>query len=272
MPRKPLRVGRTTSRARPQPIPAPVTVCGPGCDGPSTASPIPACSPRARPIATPRPSTPVAFLAERGTLYVVGSTGAQLSVAPLITALVEDLAERALGLASRSPHGRSTRRSRCFSTKRRTSRRSPRCRISSRQVAARASAPSSSSSRSRRHAPAGARTGPTRSGTRRRSASCSAGSAMRTTSRVSAGSPVRSTRRSDSTSRGSGGTTWSTSLRSRPVLPLERIRSLPAGRALILHRRTPPVEAVLAPWWERPSADRVRAALADATRRCAVAS
>jgi type IV secretory pathway TraG/TraD family ATPase VirD4 len=46
------------------------------------------------------------FLRERGTLYLLGSTGAQLSVAPLITALIEDVTERARTLAARSPGGR----------------------------------------------------------------------------------------------------------------------------------------------------------------------
>jgi len=49
---------------------------------------------------------------------------------------------------------------------------------------------------------------------------------------------------------------------------LERIRSLEPGRALVLHRRTPPVEAVLDPWWRQPCAKRVTAALAEADRRC----
>ncbi len=64
-----------------------------------------------------------------------------------------------------------------------------------------------------------------------------------------------------SASRGAGGPSWSVSLRQRPVLPLERNRSLAEGRVLVLPRRTPPIEARLEPWWEWPCARRVKAAL-----------
>lgn len=49
---------------------------------------------------------PAAFLREHGALYLLGTTGAQLSVAPLITALLEDLLDTARGLAATSAHGR----------------------------------------------------------------------------------------------------------------------------------------------------------------------
>src|SRR5205807_1480994 len=49
---------------------------------------------------------PAAFLGCGGTLYLLGDTGAQLSVAPLITALVEDLVAVARSVADRSPGGR----------------------------------------------------------------------------------------------------------------------------------------------------------------------
>ena len=231
--------------------------------------------PRVLAACSPRDSEafdPVAFLAERGTLYIVGSTGAQLSVAPLITALVEDLAERALGLASRSTHGRLDPPLTLFLDE-------------AANIAPLASLPNLLAAGGgsgictlvvlQSLAQARARWGQDRAdaiwdASTVRVVLGGLGHADDLT-RISrlAGEIDEAI---DSTSRGSGGTTWSTSLRSRPVLPLERIRSLPAGRALILHRRTPPVETVLAPWWERPCADRVRAALADATRRCAVAS
>jgi type IV secretion system protein VirD4 len=231
--------------------------------------------PRVLAACSPRDSEafdPVAFLAERGTLYIVGSTGAQLSVAPLITALVEDLAERALGLASRSAHGRLDPPLTLFLDE-------------AANIAPLASLPNLLAAGGgsgictlvvlQSLAQARARWGQDRAdaiwdASTVRVVLGGLGHADDLT-RISrlAGEIDEAI---DSTSRGSGGTTWSTSLRSRPVLPLERIRSLPVGRALILHRRTPPVETVLAPWWERPCADRVRAALADATRRCAVAS
>jgi len=60
-----------------------------------------------------------------------------------------------------------------------------------------------------------------------------------------------------SKTRGAGGTTWSSSPRQRPVLPPERLRTLREGRAVVLHRRTPPVEAVLPQWWRQRLAPRV---------------
>ena len=49
---------------------------------------------------------PAGFLTERGTLYLLGSTGAQLSVAPLLTALLEDLLDTARQRAAGQPGGR----------------------------------------------------------------------------------------------------------------------------------------------------------------------
>jgi len=46
------------------------------------------------------------FLRERGTLYLLGSSGAQLSIAPLITALIEEVVEAGRRLAAHSPGGR----------------------------------------------------------------------------------------------------------------------------------------------------------------------
>ncbi|MCW2666520.1 MAG: Type secretory pathway VirD4 component-like, partial [Frankiales bacterium] len=54
-------------------------------------------------------------------------------------------------------------------------------------------------------------------------------------------------------SSGSGGPSRSTSTRRLPALPLERIRCLPAGQALVLARRCPPVQVQLSPWWQHPS-------------------
>jgi type IV secretion system protein VirD4 len=211
---------------------------------------------------------PDRFLAARGTMYVVGSSGAQLSVAPLITALIEDLAERALMVAARSPHGRLDPPLTLFLDE-------------AANIAPLASLPTLLS--------AGGGSGictlvvlqslaqaRARWGTDRADSIWDA-----STVRVVFGGLGHAddlTRISrlageideevGSASRGAGGPTWSTSLRQRPVLPLERIRSLEPGRALVLHRRTPPVETVLEPWWRRPCANRIRAALAEADRRC----
>jgi type IV secretion system protein VirD4 len=49
---------------------------------------------------------PSDFLREQGSLYLLGATGTQLSVAPLITALLEDLLDTARTLAAGQPGGR----------------------------------------------------------------------------------------------------------------------------------------------------------------------
>ena len=46
------------------------------------------------------------FLDDNGTLYLVGSTGAQLSVAPLVADLVEDVVDSARRRGASSPSGR----------------------------------------------------------------------------------------------------------------------------------------------------------------------
>jgi type IV secretion system protein VirD4 len=46
------------------------------------------------------------FIEGCGTLYLLGSSGAQLSVAPLITAMIEDIVETGRALAATSPQGR----------------------------------------------------------------------------------------------------------------------------------------------------------------------
>ena len=66
--------------------------------------------PRVLDALSPQPwtasSSPSSSLREHGTVYLLGSTGAQLSVAPLITALLEDLLNTARVLAAGSADGR----------------------------------------------------------------------------------------------------------------------------------------------------------------------
>ena len=50
-----------------------------------------------------------------------------------------------------------------------------------------------------------------------------------------------------------GGASRSISSQRVPALPLERIRCLPAGQALVLARRCPPLQAQLTSWWQHPS-------------------
>jgi len=54
--------------------------------------------------------------------------------------------------------------------------------------------------------------------------------------------------------RGASGTFLSTSVRRLPALPVERLRGLPVGRALVLARRARPIEASLTPYWRIPVA------------------
>lgn len=211
---------------------------------------------------------PAAFLADRGTLYLVGSAGAQLSVAPLITALIEDLAERALLLAARARHGRLDPPLTMFLDE-------------AANIAPLASLPTLLSAGGgsgictlivlQSLAQARARWGQDRAD------AIWDASTVRVVfgglghaedlSRISrlAGEIDEEI---GSASRGSGGTTWSTSLRQKPVLPLEGIRTLPHARALILHRRTPPVETILAPWWARSCAPAVRRAFERSDELC----
>ncbi|HWA67428.1 MAG TPA: TraM recognition domain-containing protein [Mycobacteriales bacterium] len=60
---------------------------------------------------------------------------------------------------------------------------------------------------------------------------------------------------------GSGGASTSVAPRRLPALPAQAVRTLPPGHALILARRTPPVEACLTPWWNGPHAHAICAGL-----------
>ena len=68
-------------------------------------------------------------------------------------------------------------------------------------------------------------------------------------------------------SSGSTGTSHSTTTQRLPVLPIDKIRTLPAGRALVLARRCAPVEVQLQPSQTRGLRN-TRGAI---TLRCAVA-
>ncbi|MGH9063177.1 MAG: type IV secretory system conjugative DNA transfer family protein [Acidimicrobiales bacterium] len=202
------------------------------------------------------------FLDKRGTIYLVGSPGAQLSVAPLITALVEDLAETARRLAAGSPGTRLD----------------PPLSLWLDEAANIAPLPSLPQLLSD-----GGGTGiatvmvlQSLAQARHRWGEAQADAVWDAAtlkvvlpglahaedlSRISrlAGEVDEETL---SRSRGPGGETTSTSIRRVPALPLDRLRNLAQGHAIVLHRRTPPIEAVLAPWWERPCAEAVRACLA----------
>ncbi|MHB2023227.1 MAG: type IV secretory system conjugative DNA transfer family protein [Mycobacteriales bacterium] len=58
---------------------------------------------------------------------------------------------------------------------------------------------------------------------------------------------------------GPGGPSTSISDRRVPALPVETLRCLPPGQAIVLARHTPPVRARLTPWWRRRDAEEIRA-------------
>jgi type IV secretion system protein VirD4 len=116
-----------------------------------------------------------AFLRARGTLYLLGTTGAQLSVAPLITALVEDLVDAARRLAADQPGGRLDPPLTLLLDEAANIARSPACRTCCPTAAVRASPRCACCSRSPRPAPDGVRPGPMPCGTRRPRRSSSVG-------------------------------------------------------------------------------------------------
>jgi len=59
----------------------------------------------------------------------------------------------------------------------------------------------------------------------------------------------------------------SRSLRQVPAVSVERLRTLPRGRAMLFAQATPLVEVELRPWWKRPEVSgRIRASLAEFER------
>jgi type IV secretory pathway TraG/TraD family ATPase VirD4 len=57
---------------------------------------------------------------------------------------------------------------------------------------------------------------------------------------------------------GPGGGSMSISVRRLPALPVERLRTLAPGQAIVLARHTPPVHTRLRPWTQLPQADIIR--------------
>ncbi|MGH9067147.1 MAG: type IV secretory system conjugative DNA transfer family protein [Acidimicrobiales bacterium] len=205
------------------------------------------------------------FLADKGTIYLVGSPGAQLSVAPLITALVEDLAETARRLAAASPGTRLD----------------PPLTLWLDEAANIAPLPSLPQLLAD-----GGGTGITTvmvlqslAQARHRWGEAQADAVWdAATLKIVLGGLAHAEDLSRicrlagevdeetlSTSRGPGGETTSRSIRRIPALPLDKLRNLPPGHAIVLHRRTPPVEAILEPWWRRPNAEAIRASMAGST-------
>ncbi|MBP2354940.1 type IV secretory pathway TraG/TraD family ATPase VirD4 [Kribbella aluminosa] len=64
-----------------------------------------------------------------------------------------------------------------------------------------------------------------------------------------------------------GKRTISTSTRRIPILPPDVIRTLPLGTGILLARTAPPILLNMTPWPARPDADQIHASIAQSTRR-----
>jgi len=207
---------------------------------------------------------PDAFLDDDGTLYLLGSAAAQLSVAPLITALVEDVVEAARRRAARAPGGRLD----------------PPLTLMLDEAANIAPLPSLPSLLSdgggtglttlavlQSLAQARARWGAEQARSMWDAATVKivlGGLAdiddLEDISRLAGEYDETTTTRTSSMTGGSR----STSFRRARVLPVEELRTLPFGWALLLHRTLRPVRLQMTPWWKRPDAKQVTAAIATA--------
>jgi type IV secretion system protein VirD4 len=189
------------------------------------------------------------FLDEQGTLYLVGSAGAQLSVAPLVSALIEDVVECGRRLAAQAEGGRLD----------------PPLLLLLDEAANIAPIPSLPSLLSdgggsgittvavlQSLAQARGRWGDAHAETMWDAATVKVvlgglahAEDLNRISRL-AGEVDDVI---ESQTRGPSGSSVSTTVRRLPALPVERLRGLPVGRAIVLGRRARPVEAQLAPYW-----------------------
>jgi type IV secretion system protein VirD4 len=215
-----------------------------------------ACSPSAE-----QQFDTAAFLRGGGTLYLLGTTGAQLTVAPLITALVEDLVDAARRQAATTTGGRLE----------------PPLTLLLDEAANIAPIPSlpnlladgggsgvttvcvlqSLAQARARWGPAGADAMWDAATTKVVLGGLAHADDLARISRL-AGDVDEAVH---TRSYGPSGPAGSVSPRRLPALPVERLRTLPVGHSIVLARRTPPVHAVLTPWWAGPHADRIRDAL-----------
>jgi type IV secretory pathway TraG/TraD family ATPase VirD4 len=207
-----------------------------------------------------------AFLAAGGTLYLLGTTGAQLTVAPLITALVEALVDSARMIAATQDDGRLD----------------PPLMLLLDEAANIAPIPSlpnllsdgggsgittvcvlqSLAQARARWGQAGADAMWDAATTKVVLGGLAHADDLARISKL-AGDIDEQTR---TRTAGSTGTSTSIAPRRLPALPVEKLRTLPVGHAIVLARRTPPVEAKLRPWWSRTDAAAIRTA---ATTRAA---
>lgn len=224
---------------------------------------VTACSP-----ASEEAFDPTAFLTGNASLYLLGATGVQLSVAPLITALLEDVLDTARERAAHSPHGRLD----------------PPLLLLLDEAANIAPIPSLPNLLAD-----GGGVGITTVAVLQSLAQArsrwgdAAADAMvdAATTKVVLGGLAHAddlARLSKlageidiplhTHSHGPGGPSRSTSTQRQPVLPIDRIRTLPTGQALVLARRYAPVQVQLRPYWQHPRyrADQQPTALATPLR------
>jgi type IV secretion system protein VirD4 len=206
------------------------------------------------------------FLAERGTLYLLGTSGAQLTVAPLVTALVEALLDAARTVAATAGDGFLD----------------PPLTVLLDEAANIAPIPSlpnlladgggsgitticvlqSLAQARARWGQAGADAMWDAATTKIILGGLAHAEDLQRISQLAGDidDPV-ATR-----TRGAGGTSTSIAPRRLPALPVESVRTLPPGHAIVLARRTPPVQARLTPWWRGPHAGSIRGGLPVSTR------
>jgi type IV secretory pathway TraG/TraD family ATPase VirD4 len=204
---------------------------------------------------------PAGFLRAGGTLYLLGTTGTQLTVAPLVSGLVEALIDTARTLGAQSPTGRLD----------------PPLTVLLDEAANIAPIPSlpnlladgggsgitticvlqSMAQARARWSQAGADAIWDASTTKLILGGLAHAEDLQRISQLAGeiDEPVHTR------THGSGGTSTSVGPRRLSALPVERLRTLPDGTAIVLARRTPPVEARLQPWWDGPHASTIRAAL-----------
>lgn len=213
------------------------------------------------------------FLLGRNTLYLVGSSVSQSTVAPLVAALVEDIVEEARLLARESP----------------SSRLSPPMLLSLDEVANIAPLPTlphlvtdgggsgiATMVVLQSLAQARARWGPEHAQTIWEGSACkvilgglSHAQDLRDISAVIG--EAEATEVTRTASAGGGSTSYSN--RRSPIVAMEDLRRLPFGRAIVLHRSCPPVDLELTAWtsraWAkgRPGSGRRRPAAVTSWRR-----
>jgi type IV secretion system protein VirD4 len=206
---------------------------------------------------------PAGFLAAGGSLYLLGSSGVQLSVAPLVTALVEDLVEAARRQAARSPAGRLDPPLLALLDEAANIAPIPSLPAlladgGGSGITTVAVLQSLAQARARWGIPAADAMWDAAT-TKVVLGGLAHADDLARIARL-AGDRDEPTR---SASRGPGGASTTMATRRAPVLPIEALRCLPAGQAIVLARRSPPVRARLTPWWRRADAAQIRAALAD---------